>query len=149
MIKELAAVTVLVAAIISVVATYMNMEERLSDLESRTPLDAPPGAVLPYVGQQGLDAVPPGWTVCGNGSTPNLNRRVLFGTNTPDLVGESFGELNQFAGSIYVSSHEYDGAYLHPPGPGEEGADNGAGDNWNHKHLVIVPSVRTMFFCKL
>lgn len=147
MLKQLAAATIVVAAIVSGVLGYVSIENRLAAVEGARLM--PAGSVLAYVGNGGSTAAPNGWALCGsNEHTPDLNGRFLIGTNTAGLVGQTLGDTQGFEDSVFVTGLEFEGRYYHPPEPGEEGADNGAANNWNHKHQLSLPTVKVMYFCK-
>ena len=149
MLRQLAAATIVVAAIITGVLGYVSIENRLAAVEGARLM--PAGSVLAYVGDGGSTVAPNGWALCGsNEHTPDLNGRFLI-RHQHSWLGWSkpWATTQGFEDSVFVTGLEFEGRYYHPPGgPDEEGADNGSANNWNHKHQLNLPTVKVMYFCK-
>ena len=110
----------------------------------------PSKTILPYYGSR--KDIPDGWSVCKGDGTPDLDERFLIGTNDPKEVGKPIG-IDAHAHNFEVFSGHGRGHYQRPP----EGADNGTGRNWIHRHKVkgvtdgekhIPPSMKVLFLCK-
>ena len=96
--------------------------------------------------------IPAGWVVCGQGVTPDLNGRFLLGTRNHNEIGNPVGEAMHTHPVTITTGYEVEGAFVT-----QEGADNHAGPNWNHKHLAegettpsahLPPSVKVLFLCR-
>lgn len=145
MLRTLAEAAVLVAMIASGVFIYDALEDRVTALEAAQIM--PSGTMLPYAGQGGTSKPPEGWVQCGSMGTPEMDGRFLIGTSKAGQVGSFLGTVNGLNDGTYKTGYEVDGKEGHPP-EGPEGADNGGGRNWLHKHKLTLPVVKVLFLCK-
>lgn len=132
-----------VVAIAAGVGAYLDLRHQVSELEKK-PIVDPPGFVFPVgtmLANRNPDAQPPdGWADC-----LDVGGRALLGTTDRAqagmIVGQPVGD-----GSTLRTSYEVDGERRIEPPEYPEGADNGRGDNWVHRHEV--PALKVRFFCK-
>ena len=127
-------------------------EQSLDALQEMSASQLAAGTVLSYVGDPA--AVPTGWVVCGQNSTPDLSGRFLMGASDVGEIGELIGSSEHEHPINLKTSGEVDGQNKFPP----ETADNWVGTNWFHRHKVegttdpkshIPPAVQVLFLCKL
>ena len=162
--QRLAAVVVILTAVAGAVYFIFELERKVVDLEGRTEaleiagtLPMPAGTMLPYAGRGGTAAFPAGWVLCGSNDTPEMNGLFLRGTNEAGRTREIVGFASHTHRAEFRSSSEVDGRRANPRQV-PEGADNGRGHNWDHKHRVegetgvaenLPPSLNVLFFCKV
>ena len=162
---ELGGLVALLVAVATAAVYITALQGQMSDLETVTrTLDRrlmkvveeyapmPSHTIVAWTDTSGQ--IPPGWVLCGQDNTVNLDGRFLMGTSNWSEIGEPAGtETHQHSVAI-TSGWEHAGKYMPSP---PEVADNNAGGNWNHKHQVqgsthesghIPPAVKVFFLCK-
>jgi len=111
----------------------------------------PSGLILAWYATGG--EIPQGWAICdGSNNTPDLRGRFLRGVSDFADVGRQMGSETHNHSVSGRTTGEVEGHY-----GGPEGADNGSGGNWSHKHNFhaqtnqsanIPPSTTVLFIMK-
>lgn len=110
---------------------------------AESPYGVPSGTILPWIpklencriddltGKVSEIFPPEGWVLCDEKSKYNLVGQFLKGVSKFEDVATLHGETSHKHTLTGETGYEYAGTW-----DGPEGADNGTGRNWNHKHYI-------------
>lgn len=126
---------------------YPNCKELftkpLKSVIAESPFGVPSGTIIawiPKIENCRIDEVtgkvieifpPEGWVLCDKNGPYNLSGQFLKGVDNFDDVTQFQGETSHRHSVSGSTGYEYEGTWNGP-----EGADNGTGRNWNHKHYI-------------
>ncbi|MXW92584.1 MAG: hypothetical protein F4114_16320 [Rhodospirillaceae bacterium] len=132
---------------------FTSSFERLADNAVEKAMDdlLGPGTIIPKFALERA-SVPPGWVVCSQSGTPDLQGRFLIGTTDIKNAGKPVGEPGP-GWRAGVTGGESLGKLAPEKDGNDDFADNiGKGQgvsgdrNWYHEHSL--PSVQVVFLCR-
>lgn len=115
----------------------------LKSVIAASPFGVPSGTIIAWIPKiencriddetgKVIEIFPPeGWILCDKNGPYNLAGQFLKGVDDFDDVKKFSGEVSHRHSVSGPTGYEYEGTWNGP-----EGADNGSGSNWNHKHYI-------------